>query len=770
MSTNVLVTVVNSQTPPTLTKVCSLDPSGNVTIEPSAQMTKGEAKVVSITSAFELAQLISKITTSQAMIWGIPKDMVVGDTVSLVSSKKYHESGSHTLQITRTKDHFQWAEGAGVLMLDFDFKHNGLTKDNILKIMQTVIPNLEQTAYVWWCSSSSYLYKNDEEFAGLKGQRLYLLVKKAQDIERVGRVIFQRLWLLGHGSIEVSKSGSLLMRTLIDSNVWQPNRLDFISGAKCIAPMRQNRPLPDINEGPFLDTEAFLPDLTPDECLRLKSLQEQARQGVADLADIKRKKYIQEQAKLQLAYRDLVCTDELLDQEIQLLTESLETKDLYHHQLITLADGKTISVEEVLLKPQLYNECLTLDPLEPDYDGGRLVGILYLQQNKPILFSQAHGGQSYQLISKPVIRHDPSKDNQTVNQIMQALKKLPQFYIRADQLVYIRGQDLTVIKDPNALAHYIAEHLQFQQYKNGRWVDINPPKNVITTVLSIVANKQWQIKPIMAVINTPLITLDNHIVWQQGYDQSTGLYLLAPDSIHLPPERVNLSQAKQALDDIMEVFDEFPFETNIDKSVCLTAILTAVVRPILNKAPAFAFDAPKQGTGKTYLAQCIALLGLGEEVSIMASLNASSDDETRKRIMAELIKGSNCIIWDNVMGKFDSATMASLITSSQYSDRILGKTENLVVNNRVLILITGNNIQIAGELPRRVFKCRLDSHQENPIGRVFTKDALNVIRQQRSKLVRAVLMLIRASLQNKDAFKSSIKKWHQLHHLNSGML
>ena len=135
---------------------------------------------------------------------------------------------------------FEWGASGGVMMLDFDFKGDAMPKDQIIQTLYSIMPELQESAYIWWCSSSSFIYNGEAQHSGLKGQRIYILVKDASDVERAGKVLFERLWLAGYGHFEISKAGSLLTRSIIDSSVWQPNRLDFIAGANCIAPMQQN--------------------------------------------------------------------------------------------------------------------------------------------------------------------------------------------------------------------------------------------------------------------------------------------------------------------------------------------------------------------------------------------------------------------------------------------------------------------------------------------------------------------------------------------------
>ena len=81
--------------------------------------------------------------------------------------------------------------------------------------------------------------------------------------------------------------------------------------------------------------------------------------------------------------------------------------------LIVAEDGQWVSatVREVLADPQRFNERETLDPLEPDYDGGRAVGWLNLNADPPELFSQAHGGQRFELVGDPPVEVQGAKDH-----------------------------------------------------------------------------------------------------------------------------------------------------------------------------------------------------------------------------------------------------------------------------------------------------------------------------------------------------------------------
>ncbi len=68
------------------------------------------------------------------------------------------------------------------------------------------------------------------------------------------------------------------------------------------------------------------------------------------------------------------------------------------HQVL-LADGSYVTVDAILADAGRYHEAGCRDPLEPDYDGGRVVGRIYTLERSgyPTINSFAHGGIVYKL-------------------------------------------------------------------------------------------------------------------------------------------------------------------------------------------------------------------------------------------------------------------------------------------------------------------------------------------------------------------------------------
>jgi len=300
--------------------------------------------------------------------------------------------------------------------------------------------------------------------------------------------------------------------------------------------------------------------------------------------------------------------------------------------------------------------------------------------------------------------------------------------------------------DEHTLRHWLGGCTQFW-----RWVTVkgddaqrleDPPAQVTKTLLSL--GDRRQLKALTGIITAPTIRPDGSVLNSPGYDPVTGLLLEADsDDLYPIPITPTLDEARQAYRRLMTPFNDFPLVSDADRSVLLSALLTAAVRPALPTAPAFGFDAPLQGSGKTLLAKCIASLALGEVPDIWPHTHARDDEEIRKRIMTILMGGTRAVIWDNVVGIFDSAALAGVLTSQTYSDRILGKTGSAKIPNKALWLLTGNNMTLAGDLPRRVLKCRIDPECERPYARRFSIDPETYCQQHRQRMIADALTIIR---------------------------
>mgnify|MGYP005844577975 CR=1 FL=1 len=743
------LTIITAIKPKRLSKGFTLGPGGGLLKSQGGNLAHGKVENRKVDDLPDLAAILTSLTPAQALVYGVP----INGAARVMTRKAFADAGKPAGATTRTNDAFAWPDGHGVMMLDYDPPLGGdaLGRDALVSAIREAAPGLSGAAMLWWSSASSCIWQGDSELRGIKGQHLYLLVQDAADIPRAGKALVDRLWLVGHGHIEISKSGALLERTLVDDSVWQQSRLDFAGGAACGDGLDQRRGDPVIIEGQAerIDTRAALPDLTSEEREKLAAIQAEAKVAALPEAKGVKEQWIEARVQEMVTGADRGDREKVQEAE-SIARRALESGVLAGDLVVPVeVDAKIemMPVGKLLDNRARYHGCMTRDPLEPEYDGARLVGRLFLLQARPVLYSFAHGGKAYRLHRAParvelVKGHTAEAATATID------------LLRRDPVAFDFGGQLALADDgrvhplcEHGLAHHLGTVTQFwkmvTQGDAAVPVDCDPPAGLLKQIIA--QGERRKLKPLDGVITAPTIRLDGSTLTAPGYDAITRL-LFDPMGEDVPdvPMRPTVEQARAALDMLMQPFETFPFVDAAARGALLAAILTAVVRPVLPTAPAFAFDAPIQGSGKTLLATCIGALIEGRVPDVWPHTQGRDDEETRKRLFTALRTGCRALVWDNVTGIFDSASMAAFITADAMVDRVLGKSESIRIPNRALLILTGNNLQLAGDLPRRVIMCRIDPETDQPFARQFEIDPLAHVLEHRMDMLSAACSLIRA--------------------------
>lgn len=743
------LTIITAIKPNRLSKGYSLGAGGELLKSSGGNLEQGDVETRTIANLDDLAVILKRLTPAQALVYGIPKNAAT----TVMTRKAFANAGKPAGATTRTNDAFTWPDGLGVMMADYDppAGAGALGRDALVRAIRDAAPSLSDVAMLWWPSASSCIWHGDKELRGIMGQRLYVIVQDAADIPRAGKALVARLWLAGHGHIEISASGAMLERTLVDASVWQQSRLDFAGGAACGAGLDQRRGEPFIVEGNAdrIDTRAALPELTPDEFVHLTAIKVEARGSSQPKAERVKAQWIDTRVQ------EMVGLDKQGDPELSrkagtIARRALEDGVLAGDFVVPVeirGNLEMLSVGDLLDNRTRYHGCLTCDPLERDYDGERLVGRLFLLQARPMLNSFAHGGKAYRLHRAPDgVELVKGHTADAVTATIEVLRRDPVAFDFGGQLALADDGRVHALCE-HGLAHHLGIVTQFWKY-TGQGdtkvsMDCDPPTGLVKQIIA--QGERRKLKPLDGVITGPTIRLDGSPLTALGYDAETRLlYDPRGDPVPEIPTSPTLEQAKDALDSLMYPFESFPFVDAKAKGALLAAILTAAVRPVLPTAPAFAFDAPIQGSGKTLLASCIGALTEGRSPDVWPHTQGRDDEETRKRLFTALRTGCRALVWDNVVGFFDSASMAAFITADAMVDRVLGKSESIRIPNRALLILTGNNLSLAGDLPRRVIICRIDPETDQPFARQFDVDPLAHVLENRTVMLAAACILIRA--------------------------
>ncbi len=212
---------------------------------------------------------------------------------------------------------------------------------------------------------------------------------------------------------------------------------------------------------------------------------------------------------------------------------------------------------------------------------------------------------------------------------------------------------------------------------------------------------------------------------------------MAPDA--------GLDDADAAMERLLEVVCDFPFETPEHRAAWLASLLTPLARfAFSGPSPLFLIDANVRGAGKGLLAQTIGRIVLGREMPV--SSYAHDSDEMRKKITSIAIAGDRVILLDNLEGTFGNDAIDRATTSTRWKDRILGKSEEVELPLIPVWYATGNNVQVAADTTRRIIHVRMDVLSERPEERQEFKhpNLLAWIGRERGRLLCDALTILAA--------------------------
>src|SRR4029077_18880470 len=135
-----------------------------------------------------------------------------------------------------------------------------------------------------------------------------------------------------------------------------------------------------------------------------------------------------------------------------------------------------------------------------------------------------------------------------------------------------------MLEDMQAVANFLGFD------KKGNLRPVNPPMALAHTLKDRKSRLRFPI--ITGIVNCPSIEVDGTLLDQPGYDEATGV-LFDPLGVKFPrvPDFPSKAMAETAIKRILRVIETFAFNTQSDKAVMLSGILTGVARRGLPFAP-----------------------------------------------------------------------------------------------------------------------------------------------------------------------------------------
>lgn len=348
-----------------------------------------------------------------------------------------------------------------------------------------------------------------------------------------------------------------------------------------------------------------------------------------------------------------------------------------------------------------------------------------------------------------------------VDAAQAALMTDPDVYQRAGMIVHVvpsppdlggihRAAAAPIIANaaPAALRERMARQASWRKasVETGELRACMPPPWVAETLLE---RRAWPFRPLRAIITAPTLREDGSLLATPGYDGASALiYRPTHNGISGVPDAPTIDHAVEAVEVLAEPFGQFRWREDVPGSALasvLAAILTLLCRhAIPGPVPMWAISSPVRGSGKTLLADCIAIVGTGRSAARITQ--PQDEEEMRKRIMALALAADPVVCIDNVERDIRSGALAAAITGDSVRDRLLGRSEMVTAPWTSLVLVTGNNLMLRGDITRRTLVVTIDPRMEWPEDRAgWTHGDLRAyITEQRPSLITAALTTMRA--------------------------
>jgi len=340
-------------------------------------------------------------------------------------------------------------------------------------------------------------------------------------------------------------------------------------------------------------------------------------------------------------------------------------------------------------------------------------------------------------------------EKRTADEIVEALHRDPNLYARGNQIVRVNTSTPPppkIARDPEAprieavspaaMREIIATVVDLKRYDLKR-KQLVPTHVPMWSVNSILARNNVGLPTIEMVTEVPMLRDDGSVADKPGFDRDSGVHY-AP-TCFFPP----LPSVEEARDALLDPVQDFPWPDEAHKAAWLASTLTLLARLAFNgPAPLNLADANTPGAGKTMTQSLAAIIGTGRPLAAMSC--PESDAEMRKRLTAIAVAGEPSVLIDNIASELAFPSLDAALTSSTWSDRLLGINKTITVPLRTTFFGNGNNLTLHRDTMRRVNYYRLESRVERPEQRGEFKypNLLAYVQQHRGYLTSCALAIL----------------------------
>lgn len=295
---------------------------------------------------------------------------------------------------------------------------------------------------------------------------------------------------------------------------------------------------------------------------------------------------------------------------------------------------------------------------------------------------------------------------------------------RTERLLESFRADQIMTVTPVILATEIdrAAHVKkaVQKKRNGRtlleWVRTDFPVRMAADFMS--SRGVNRLPELIGVAHVPIMNEQGGMVAEPGYDPVSMRWISSAVPAVEVPENPTENEAKAALAEIRKLLRKYEFDGPRNEAAGAALVITAVLRPSMERAPMTLSTAGQPRTGKDHLLRTAALVSIGGSPTMFSI--GSRPEEREKRLSQILHSGVPFIVLNNVNGGLESDDLCTFLSEGSAVLRSYGSVgagKRAVYG--AMIAASGNNLEATNDLVTRCFTVRQSSKSADPGSRTF---------------------------------------------------
>lgn len=282
---------------------------------------------------------------------------------------------------------------------------------------------------------------------------------------------------------------------------------------------------------------------------------------------------------------------------------------------------------------------------------------------------------------------------------------------------------------------------------------LSPTKADIVLCSEIIEQALPQIERIFP-IPLPIMYEEKLTFPKKGFDERFSSWR-PMDSPEIDDLEMPIEKAKEIIE---KVFSEFCFKKEQDKINAVAGLLTPFLRGLFNgfntRTPIFFYMGNRERVGKDYCAGITGILYEGQAIDenpiSSGDRSSNNNEELRKKITSSIITGKRRMHFANNKGYINNAIIEQVSTSTNWSDRLLGKNDLINLPNELDFSLSGNvGVTYTPDFANRCLFVNLFLDIEDANARGFDNPLLHEwVRENRGVILSALYSLVRNWIDN----------------------